>query len=104
MSGSTDDASGPPVELELWLFEEPADGVQEDRAHRLKRLQLTVAELESHAAEATAAGQHERADDLLKLANQLREKHAKWDRRAARPPKWRYLLRRYVFNRRRNPR
>lgn len=96
-------------DLDLWLFEEPAearqgDNRQGDRAHRLHRLQLTVAELEANAAEASSRGDQARADDLLRLADELRAKHAKWDRRATRPPKWRYLLRRYVFNRRRGPR
>ncbi len=104
MSSSGDESGFAPLELDLWLFEEPGSGPEGDRAHRLKRLQLTVAELEQNAATAEAAGDHQRAADLRKLANELRAKHAKWDRRAARPPKWRYVLRRYLFNRRRSPR
>lgn len=89
-------------DLDLWLFEEPGDERHGDRAHRLHRLQLTVAELEANAAEASSHGDQARADDLRKLADELRAKHAKWDRRTTRPPKWRYLLRRSVLNRRRS--
>lgn len=90
-------------ELDLWLFEEPGPSApaQEDRAHRLKRLQLTVAELEGHAATAAAEGDDDRAEDLRKLANELREKHAKWDRRSGNSkPRWRHFFRRYMFDRR----
>lgn len=101
MSGSGDDSGFSPGELDLWLFEEPGSGRDGEREHRLKRLQLTLAELEGHAAAAAADGDQARADDLLKLANELRARHAKWDRRATQPAKWRNLFRRYVFNRRR---
>ncbi len=100
MSSSDNDSTFPAGELDLWLFEEPGDEREGDRAHRLKRLQLTVAELEGHAAGAAANGDHARAEDLLKLVTELRSKHEKWDRRSQEPPKWRHLFRRHLFDRR----
>ena len=99
---AADDEEFPLSDLDLFLFEQSEDWHVHDRAHRLKRLELTLAELEANANAAAAAGDQARADDLLKLADQLRSKHAKADRRAAQPSKWRHLLRRYVFNRRKD--